>query len=710
MRNKTQRALRTIAWCMPAAIAILTVMSAHAVAEPSTAIETSRIKKEAAKIDSLIEAALREKGIKPNGLADESAFLRRTYLGIVGRIPTEAEVAAYRKDGSSDKARHLVDRLLDSRGHESHMFNWWADLLRARGRLAQRASGEPYMHWLKSAIARNLAYDSMVKELLTASGPLHERGNGATGYLMRDRNMPEDNMSNTIRVFLGSRVECAQCHNHPFDKWTQKQYFEMVAFTGGIRYSKNPRQDPKARELGKQAQQKWGRNGIRALRRTLEPTYVGIFGTGNGMTRLPKDYQYEDAKPQDWTTAHPMFDPPVSLNLNMPDEAELRRRIRGRNKEKRIQRALKRIRPKDADTRTAFADWMTSPENPRFAMVIANRIWKRTFGRGLIEPVDDIKENTTAVAPELMEHLSQLMIELDFDLREFERVLYYTRHWKRAAATPAHTPGDIADLRGPLLRRMTSEQAWDSLLTLVVEDIDGKLRPPLSPQAERIYTTYEKLASATDAEIMEQTAKLVLRYSDPEKFRQQQRAQRTKMQADNQRKRKAARSLYVAYGRARKAKDQAKMDEIAAKLRARGLNVPGERGRRAGRGVKDLSRASDLPSPAPDGHLLRELGQSERELISASHTDPTVPQVLALLNAFLEQKVLRNDGSTLMRSISQERGTRAKVKTAFMAVLGRSPTSSERSGWEVEVNRDPKTGMRDLVWTLVNSHEFLFIQ
>ena len=326
---------RWLTWGLPALLAALAFAPLIAEADPQPTRDVADVKRAAQQIDKLVETALREAGLKPAPLADEATFLRRTYLAIVGRIPTEAEIAAYAKASSSEKSRHLIDELLASKGHESHMFNWWADLLRARGRLAQRASGEPYIHWLKSSIARNKSYDTMVKELLTASGPVHQRGNGATGYMMRDRNMPEDNMSNTIRLFLGSRVECAQCHNHPFDKWTQKQYFEMVAFTGGIRYARNPREDPRARELAKQAQDKWGRNGVRALRRTLEPTYIGIFGSGTGMARLPKDYQYDDAKPLDWTVASPLFDPPVHVNVEMPNEEELRRRIRGGTRRRR---------------------------------------------------------------------------------------------------------------------------------------------------------------------------------------------------------------------------------------------------------------------------------------------------------------------------------------------------------------------------------------
>ena len=688
-------------WGIPVLVIFLAVQTS---AGP-TQQDRLQVKRAAARIDSLIEKALKENRKTSSGIADDATFARRTYLAIAGRIPTGAELEKFLRGSSTEKGHRLVDELLASRGYESHMFNWWADLLRTRTRLARRTSGEPYMHWLKQSLARNKGYDTMVRELLSAGGPVHERGNGSTGYFMRDRNMPEDNMSNTIRLFLGSRMECAQCHNHPFDKWTQRQYFEMVAFTGGIRYAKNPRQDPRIKSLTQQAQQKWGRNGVRALRRTLEPSYIGIFGSGNGAVRLPKDYQYDDHKPNEWVTAHAIFSPDVKIENSLPDPSDLPRRVR--KNPKRMKRFLRRMRPKDIDSRETFAQWLTSRDNERFATVIANRIWKKLMGRGLIEPADDIKDNTKAVAPELMEYLRGLMVELNFDVKAFQRVLLHTRFWRRKAVAPATTPGDIADLRGPVLRRMSAEQAWDSMLTLVVENLDSKLSPALSPRAEQVYKQYETMASATDEQILERTSQLVLRYTNPTKYREQQREQRNKRQQEMRRKRNKARPLYRELKLARRRGDDERVAEIIEELTKMGLTPPGARG---GRALRDLARASDLPSPARDGHLLRELGQSERELIGTAHRDPTVPQILALLNAFLEQRLLTNDQALLMKSLKEARGARATVRTAFLSVLGRPPTAGERSAWGRDVARGGAKATQDLVWTLVNSHEFLFIQ
>ncbi len=691
--------------CFAAALMVAALVTATTpVAAKPTVSHRVKVKQAAARLDAALNQALREAGVKPAGLADDAAWARRTHLAIVGRIPTEAEIAQYKNNKSTDRGLDLVDALLDSRGYDSHMFNWWADLLRARSRLPRRISGEPYIHWIKDSIENDKPYDEMVKEMLVATGPVHQRDNGATGYLMRDRNMPEDNMSNTIRLFLGSRLECAQCHNHPFDKWSQRDYFEMVAFTGGLRYQKNPRQDPRVRELVGQAQQKFGRNGVRAVRRLYQAVSDGIYGTGTGAARLPKDYQYDDAKPLSWVHADSLFAPSVKLSAQLPNEERFRKRVRDPKKLKRI---LSRLRPREQDSRETLATWMTSVRNERFATVVANRMWKRAFGRGLIEPIDDIRDDTEAVIPELMTALRGLMIEVDFDLKEFQRTLYYSRHWRRAAVVAAQTPGTVADQRGPLLRRMTAEQVWDSLLTLVVNDLDSTLDPALNNRTEEVYARFDELSSGSDDDIMERTERLVLRYTKPEQFRQEMRRERQKRNAEMRAKRVAARPLLRELRIAQRDNDQEAVERITAEFQRRGIPLPGSR---AGRALRDLQRASDLPSPAPGGHLLSELGQSDRDLIEAGHTDPTVPQVLALLNAFIEQRLLTNRNALLTKHLGDAKTPSAAVRTAFWSVLNRAPTGEELSTWKRDISKAKNRAVQDLVWTLVNTHEFLFIQ
>jgi hypothetical protein len=155
-----------------------------------------------------------------------------SHLDIIGRIPTMQETQAFLQSTDKDKRAKLIDALLASEGYTQHMFHFWADLLRVQSR-ANGGQGEmtskPYLEHVKRRIRENMPYDAFVRELLTAQGKVWD--NPAIGYYMRDLGMPLDNLSNTTRVFLGTRIECAQCHNHPFDKWTQMQFYQMAAFT-----------------------------------------------------------------------------------------------------------------------------------------------------------------------------------------------------------------------------------------------------------------------------------------------------------------------------------------------------------------------------------------------------------------------------------------------------------------------------------------------
>ena len=202
---------------------------------PKTKVEEARsdkeVQRDAAKIDALLARGLQRKRAEAQPLVDDSSFVRRTYLTVVGRIPTLQETERFLVDQDPDKRANLCDLLLNSPGHTSHFSNYWFDLLRVKSRQRQ-LSGEPFAHFIRQSVLDDVPYDQFVQQLMIAEGPAHATDNGATGHLMRDNGMPHDSMANTVRLFLGTRLECAQCHNHPFDHWTQKQYFEMAAFFG----------------------------------------------------------------------------------------------------------------------------------------------------------------------------------------------------------------------------------------------------------------------------------------------------------------------------------------------------------------------------------------------------------------------------------------------------------------------------------------------
>lgn len=399
------------------------------------------------RIDQLIAAQLREKERKPNRVASDEVFVRRAYLDLVGRIPTMEEASSFFQSEDAKKREKLVEELIGSDGYVSHQYNYWADLLRAKTSIAGNGQSVPagmaYERWIKNAIRENKPYDEMVYELVTATGSSWE--NPAIGYYLRDYGMPLDNLAITTQVFLGTQIVCAQCHDHPFDDWTQMDYYHLSAFTYPIVTTNNHPLQKKAFDLLEKRKGEIPRERQQDLRRAFSEIlfpvrFNNVIETPRKL-RLPHDYQYDDAKPKAVVQ-------PATL---MGNEAV--------------------VSPAKS-TVDAFGEWLTSPENPRFTQVIANRLWKKAFGIGLIEPVDDIKEYTQASNPELMKFLEDLMIELDYDLQAFQKVIYQTGAYQREAVLEEPVPGEPFYFAGPILRRMSAEQIWDSIVTLTVEDPD----------------------------------------------------------------------------------------------------------------------------------------------------------------------------------------------------------------------------------------------
>lgn len=652
------------------------------------------------RIDELVDRHLDAHQLPSAPRSSDSVFLRRIYLDISGRIPTLAETTSFLASDDPQKRQQLIDKLLESEGYVSHYFNFWADILRIKSRI-RRGTGQPYIDYVKQSLAENKPYDQFVRELLISEGPAMRRGNGATGYYLRDFGMPEDNMSNTVRVFLGTRLECAQCHDHPFDTWTQREYFQMVAFTGGVDTRLRTPDSVHARELmATYRDRSLSRETKRQLRRTAQPLAFGVAGSGTGLTRLPDDYQYGDGKPNEIVTAKTIFDQQELVDARIPRQARARK---GRGNRAQMVKGARQI-----GSREAYADWLTSPENPRFTLVIANRLWKKATGRGLIEPVDDITDATEPLIPELMTFLKRQMQEFDYDMKQYLRAIFYSNAYQRLAFA-----ADVAEedffFAGPRLRRMTGEQVWDSLLTLAVDDLDQRRATPRVYgrwlNGDDPYAAYEQLRQLTPDQLLAMARQRApgMQQANSQKSSQRKRRveQRQRIQAEIQ-------ALSRDIRKARRAQNYAEVANLVERRKKKIQQF--RRGKRGG--LNQLLRASELASPPRPGHFIRQFGASDREQIENSHRDPSATQALSLMNGFVETHLTRNTGTRLLRNLEQESSHAGQVDTVFLSVLNRFPTDDERQEWLDDMRQFGRTNetIQDLIWTLVNTSEFLFIR
>jgi hypothetical protein len=695
-------------------------------------------------IDALVASDLKANGIEASEPASEAEFLRRTYLGIAGRIPTAEESRSFLDSKAPDKRAQLIDRLLDSDGFVSHQFNYWADILRAQTRLQgiRGNAGDPYILYLKNSLRTNKPYDDLVRELITASGDTWDSEAGATGFYRRDKGMPLDHMALTVQVFLGTQLACAQCHDHPFDDWTQKDFYQMAAFTSmpsfqlrnGVSVEITDKSADLRRVQMHLRRQSAGENDTasRAIGQILRDTLgFGIPDAGTGTIRLPKDYQYDDAKPGDVLRAKTLF------GKEVPYDSTWNSRTRDTG---------------SPDSREAFAEWMVSPENPRFTKVIVNRLWKRVMGRGLVEPVDDFRDDTKPSNPELLAYLEKTMVALDYDLKAFFRVLYNTRAYQRKANGEDLDPGVAYHFEGPLLHRMTAEQLWDSLLTLKLADVDAyknphdtgiqhaayaKLDAMDAPEMitfidgildelkggnnniGQVYAAFAKKVGAGDAyqqmaggqggRMMEVAGELspeqrqVFLQRGPELRRLFEEGKRAREDGDTLR----AREIFVKAQTLRKEMglDPEKMRRLAQQA---GGGTPGRRGR----GGPQFVRASEMVSPAPPGHFLREFGSADREAVENASLEATTPQALELLNGIVDETLLADREARLMKGLDAAGDSPPKkIEFLYLSIWSRYPQQKEIDYLSGYV-RDTKEGdaFHDIIWSMLNSHEFRFIQ
>jgi len=586
-------------------------------------MSVDQIKSASLWVDRTVGGALVKNGIKPNKQTDDFVFVRRVYLDVAGRIPTDMEARDFLNDKDPEKRRKLIDQLLISDGYRSHLFNWMADLLRHRGKL-RRSNFNHYERWLKDQIAKNTPWNDMVYAMLTAEGTL--ASSGPTGYLLRDPGMPLDNLSNTLNIFLSANVSCAQCHDHPLADWTQREFYELAAFFGATDVS-----DRDPRKVGNKLKLPDGSISKQDVASAVAQNLARVHTKSAQTLKFPDDYAYSDVEPGS----------PVDPLLFIWDDEEL---------------TVEVDQTDPAKLRENFAEWLTHKKNPRFAIAIANRLWKRFFGLAVQEPLEDLDDLTKASNPELLQLLGKVMVAADFDLREFQRVILNSKAYQAVSSvTPSSGDAEKYLFPGPVLRRMSAEQAWDSILTLVLGTSLDDYKVDRSNRVTRYDFPYEQM---NPDEVQEK----VLLMKKNGYLKSNQRI----VEAD-----------FVDGKRPVKMNDEF------------------------------LLRASELSQPAPDNHFLRMFGQSSRDLVNDSSVEGSIPQSLMLMNGGV-QNLLYNRDARLSKMLRRSGDFKSAVQFLFLSFFCRPPTPDEMNTIEQAITEGMKK--EDLTWALFNSTEFLFVQ
>ncbi|HUG70105.1 MAG TPA: DUF1549 and DUF1553 domain-containing protein [Pirellulaceae bacterium] len=354
-------------------------------------------------IDRLVWDKLQRLGIEPGELADDATFLRRVYLDTIGTLPTPLEVREFLADSTSAKRTRLIDQLLERDEYVDYWTTRWLDILRADQLQISPQGTVAMQRWLRRQFRENRSFDEFARELLTVQGSTTAEGPAAFYKIL---NKPDEASRAISQLLLGVRIECAQCHHHPSERWSQTDYVGLAGFFTGVKLKKLP-------------------NGNEAV--------VSLGGSD-----LPHPRTGETI------AARPLGDEPADFSAA-------------------------------SDRRIALAAWMTSDSNPFFAKAIANRLWAHYFGRGLVEPIDDMRDTNPASNEPLMAALTEHMREVRYDLKAFTRTLLQSRAYQLSARSNDSNADDFQNFSHASYKALPAEVLLDAISqsTNVPEKFNG---------------------------------------------------------------------------------------------------------------------------------------------------------------------------------------------------------------------------------------------
>ncbi|MEO8270280.1 MAG: DUF1549 domain-containing protein, partial [Aureliella sp.] len=323
------------------------------------------------RVDKLLDEGLRVSGWRASENCSDETFLRRAHLDLTGTLPAASDVVAFSRDGTAEKRSRLIDRLLGSPAAASHLGETWAGWMLPEQDSPELLLGRQGLQgWLRSRFAENLRYDRLVSDLLVATGPPQS---GPTAFFVSLEGKPEKIAAKTSRVFLGLQLDCAECHDHPFDSWKQRDFWGFAAYFAQMSIDR----DAAMRDAG------------------------GVTDTNSGEVMLPGSE----------TVVSPS--PLVATGFSGLSSGTRRQQL---------------------------ALWLTARENPYVARAAINRVWSLLFGRGLIEPIDDMRSLEMASHPQLLKELSEYFADCGYDLRRLLSLLAKTQAYARSGVHESGIP------------------------------------------------------------------------------------------------------------------------------------------------------------------------------------------------------------------------------------------------------------------------------
>jgi hypothetical protein len=361
------------------------------------------------KIDELVDAKLERTKTLPSDLTNDYEFVRRVYLDLTGLPPKPEQIQSFvdDKNETAGKRAALIDKLVGNKDYIEYWTNKWADLLMVNGKFLSPQGAAAFRNWIRGELAANTPYDQFVRKIITATGS--NKDNPAGSYYKTLRT-PEMLMENTTHLFLATRFNCNKCHDHPFERWTQDQYYQLSAYFAQVQLTKDPAGGDTV----------IGGSAVEAG----QPLYENVADLAQGEVKHIRT----------GAVTAPAF--PFQCKHET----------------------------KDGETRRQqLASWLTSPDNPYFAKSYVNRLWGYLTGRGIIEPLDDIRAGNPATNPELLDYLTKEFIDSGFNTRHVIALICKSRTYQLSVETNKWNEDDQINFSHARARRLPAEVLYDAI-------------------------------------------------------------------------------------------------------------------------------------------------------------------------------------------------------------------------------------------------------
>ena len=690
----------------------------------------------ASEVDRVLARENQANGVtlEPTALVDDLTFLRRLYLDLIGRIPSGEEIHEFQAWPASERRERLTAKLLEHDRFADRWTTFFADMFRLR---SNATGGTTLIAYVHQAIANDVPYDELCRRLISANGKADYTPE--VGFILADDADPMQLAAVTSQVFLGVRMSCAQCHDHPFDVWTREDFYGLAAFFGKTRRVESrltkviyttempqttvlwPPEDEAGDDDRTPMQPKFP---IAMKKQSRQPEFIQRFAA---LRAAEEKVRLAKQRAEAATSVDDLLDVAAAkATRRTSDGPDLDNVGVAQDAKSDIRKIdIKGSLYRQSELRAELASLVTSPNNKYFARAIVNRLWKELVGRGFVEPVDDFRADNPPLCPETMDYLAEEFVASGFQIRHLIGMIVRSDVYARSPA-PADAEFlqredlETAFLATPM-RRMYAEALFDSIVTaghlfdvkhpagVNNRTIYQTVRVPVKTDGKPQGTVADLAGGdeAANGEAMAMTQKAPMQ-SGGYALEAAIELDFTKVLQD-----KKEESVQVEQMAVMSAEELEAMRMLQQSRNAKpGMKYTTEQVARVVDENPRFSSSYRMASPAPDGHFLRVFGQPGRQDLGDLRTDdPSMRQALMMLNGSVTHEASRVGELEPMYKLLT--GPKADldqaVRLAYLEVLTRKPTEAEVDRAKQILGESPVEGMADLRWVLLNCNEFRFI-